>query len=218
MVSDGKTENFGFVVGETYSNRQRQYTVMEIQGTKLLVRFDDGSIGTLDAEIQRRIIANMTRELDSLTRGVGVRNLDLRRKFMFSIGFLAAVADLQAEVPPQSRDAFERKYKDIKGKSISPTVAGYYPLSGCDVNKWGPELRIYFYASPTELDKLYFGEYVEIRGGTHPGQYRINNNAFFYQLLAMGFDLGPNQDVDKIRQKIPASLRSDFDRGVQSKI
>ncbi len=92
----------GFVVGETYSNRQRQYTVTEIRGAKLLVRFDDGSIGTLDAKIQRGIITNMTRELDSLTQDVDAGSLDLRRKSMFSVGFLAAVADLQAEVLPQS--------------------------------------------------------------------------------------------------------------------
>lgn len=47
MPSDTKSENFEFAVGETYSNRQRQYTVLGIQGTKLLVRFDDGSTGTL---------------------------------------------------------------------------------------------------------------------------------------------------------------------------
>jgi len=91
-----------FVVGETYSNRQRRYTVTEIRGAKLLVRFDDGNIGTLDAKIQRAIITNMTWELDWLTRDVAAGSLDLRRKSMFSVGFLAAVADLQAEVPPQS--------------------------------------------------------------------------------------------------------------------
>ena len=91
-----------FVVGETYSNRQRQYTVTEIRGPKLLVRFNDGSIGTLDAEIQRSIITNMTRELDWLTQGLDAESLDLRRKSMFSVGFLAAVADLQAKVLPQS--------------------------------------------------------------------------------------------------------------------
>jgi len=217
MKSDG-TENFEFAVGETYSNRQRQYTLLSIQGTKLLVRFDDGSTGTLDAEVQRRIITNMALELKTLTRGVDPRNLDLRRKFIFSIGFLAASVDLQAEVPPQSRASFERKYIDIKGRSIPPTVTGYYPLIGDDINKWGPELRIYFYATEAELDELYFGEYVDVRDGTQSAQYRINNNAFFYQLLGMGFDFGPDQDVNRIRQSIPASLRGDFDRGVTTKI
>jgi hypothetical protein len=91
-----------FVVGEIYSNRQRQYTVTEIRGPKLLVRFNDGSIGMLDAEIQRSIITNMTRELDWLTKDVDAGSLNLRRKSMFSVGFLAAVADLQAEVMLQS--------------------------------------------------------------------------------------------------------------------
>src|SRR4030042_1386477 len=84
-----------FVVGETYSNRQRQYTVTEIRGPKLLVRFNDGSIGTLDAKIQRSIITNMTRQLGWLTQDVDAGSLDLRRKSTFSVGFLAAGADLQ---------------------------------------------------------------------------------------------------------------------------
>jgi len=116
-----------FMVGETYSNRQRQYTVTEIRGAKLLVRFDDGSIGTLDAKIQRTIITNMTRELGGLTQDVATESLDLRRKSMFSVGFLAAVADLQAEVPPRlsatggepiARDPKKTPLNERKGKAI----------------------------------------------------------------------------------------------------
>ncbi len=92
-----------FVVGETYFNRHRKYTVTEIRGPKLIVRFDDGNVETLDAKIQRNIITNMTRELDWLTRGLDAVSMDLRRKSMFSVGFLAAVADLQARMLAQSR-------------------------------------------------------------------------------------------------------------------
>ncbi len=88
-----------FMVGEAYSNRLRQYVVTEVRGPKLLVRFNDGSIGTLDAKIQRSIITNMVRELDCHTQNVDAGCLDLRRKSMFSTGFLAAVADLQAKAP-----------------------------------------------------------------------------------------------------------------------
>jgi hypothetical protein len=120
-----------FLVGETYSNRQRKYTVTEIQGPKILVRFSDGSIGTLDAEIQRSIITNMTRELDWLTKDVDAGSLDLRRKSIFSVGFLAAVADLQAEVLPQSsanggepkktplNEAQKEKTIELKRQSLS---------------------------------------------------------------------------------------------------
>ena len=129
----------GFMVGETYSNRQRQYTVTEIRGPKLLVRFNDGSIGTLDAEIQRSIITNMTRELDWLTQDLDAGSLDLRRKSMFSAGFLAAVADLQAEVLPQSNatggEPIARKPKktppnEQKGKAI-------------ELKRQGDKMRVY---------------------------------------------------------------------------
>lgn len=91
-----------FMVGEAYSNRLRQYVVTEVRGPKLLVRFNDGSIGTLDAKIQRSIITNMVRELDYLPQYVDAVDLDLRRKSIFSAGFLSAVAYLQAKVPPWS--------------------------------------------------------------------------------------------------------------------
>ena len=120
----------GFMVGETYSNRQRQYTVTEIQGAKLLVRFDDGSIGTLDAKIQSGIITNMIRQLEWLTQDVDAESLDLRRKSMFSAGFLAAVADLQAEVLPQSsatggeqkQKAIELKRQGLSNEQVSKVM------------------------------------------------------------------------------------------------
>jgi len=89
-----------FMIGETYSNRKCRYTVTEIHGGILLIRFADGSKGTLDASIQRTIITNMIRELDP-GDGDGA-SLDKRRESMFSVGFLAAVADLQAGVLPQA--------------------------------------------------------------------------------------------------------------------
>jgi hypothetical protein len=91
-----------FMVGITYSNRQRQYTIIEIRGPKLIVRYNDGSIGTLDTKIQRGIITNMTQELDWPTQDVDAGSLDLRRKSIFSVEFLTAVADLQAGVSPRS--------------------------------------------------------------------------------------------------------------------
>jgi len=53
---------FKFVPGETYSNRQRRYTVLAVRGPKLIVRYDDGTVDELTEEIQRRIITNMALE------------------------------------------------------------------------------------------------------------------------------------------------------------
>ena len=51
-----------FHVGKEYQNRTGRYVVLGIQGNVLRVRFQDGTERTLDAAMQERIIANMTRE------------------------------------------------------------------------------------------------------------------------------------------------------------
>lgn len=203
-----------FVVGETYSNRNWQYTVLAVHGSELRVRFDDGTVGTLNADIQRRIITNMAQELRTLTQAVGVETSEAPRKFMFSLGFLAARADLQAEIPLKSQANFEEKYRLITGEQLRQSTPGYYLLEDPNVDKWGPELRTYFQADPNELDRLYFGEHVEIRQGTSAGLYRINNNAFFYKLLELGFRIGPGQSRDLIRGRLPSTLRDEFDQGL----
>jgi len=53
---------FEFVVGRKYSNRSSAYTVLDIKQNTLIVRYYNGSIGELDAEIQQRIIENMAKE------------------------------------------------------------------------------------------------------------------------------------------------------------
>lgn len=213
------TEESYFQVGESYTNRQRQYTVIALHDGKLQVKFDDDSIGILDCEAQKRILENIARELTSLTQGNSSAGSgttpELNQRFMSSIGFLAARAELQAEVPPQSVSSFENRYETIKGRAIHTNISGYFPLSGTNVNKWGPELRTYFKATSAELDELYFGESVSIKDGTQPNQYRINNNAFFYRLLSLGFDFGTSQNIDGIRQNITLSLRDYYNQGVQ---
>jgi hypothetical protein len=51
-----------FFVGQTYENRQGRFTVLAIRGNALDVRFQDGTTARLDAEIQSRIIDNLSRE------------------------------------------------------------------------------------------------------------------------------------------------------------
>lgn len=211
----GREVQVEFAVGETYANRQGQYTVLEVRGSKLSVHYDDGTLATLDANFQRRITENMLRELASLTRGIGVETGDSQRRFMLSVGFLARRSDLQAEMPWKAVVPFVEKYKDLTGRTATPGDTSFYILNDPRVDKWGPELRIYFEATPSQLNELYFGEYIRARDGQHPGLYRINNNALFYKLLELGFVLGPLQAIDRIRNRIPATLRDMFDLGVQ---
>jgi hypothetical protein len=217
-----KMEDFKFVVGEVYSNRRMRYTVLDIQDSELIVQFEDGTTGTLNKDFQHRIIGNMIKELDFLTstpnKSTQARE-DLRHEFIFSVGFLSARARLRAEVPPRSKVIFEKRYQEKTGNILSNTTNGYCILSKDEVyNKWGPELRIVFPAEERELAGLYFGEQINVQNyKSFPdvGLYVINNNAFFYHLLEMGFDIGNRHDPDNVQKRIPTILIDDFNRGFQ---
>lgn len=215
----------GFRIGETYRNRDRRYEVVGFSGGTLRVRYEDGTQASLDASIQRRIIDNMARDSPSTQPAVRPPathpqlrplnlgpsdDMDLRRRFFATLRHLALCADLQAELPPASVEGFLGRYSQLAGAVPRPGDPGFYVLSE-PLNKWGPELRIYFPATPTELDELYFGEDIEVRDAQGDGQYRINNNDFFYDLAAYGFVLGPTQDIDRIRARIPAVFHVYFD-------
>jgi hypothetical protein len=168
---------------------------------------DDGTPTKLDIEIQTRIIENMERELQAFAAGSADAN-----EWAYSIGYLASRADLQAELLPKAVAAFAEKYRTLTGMKVTRDTPGLYVLDR-DANKWGPELRIYFDATPTQLGTLDFPEFVEVRDGHQANQYRINSNAFFLKLLEWGFVLGPNQDFKRIRTRLPPVLRESFDKG-----
>lgn len=42
---------------------------------------------------------------------------------------------------------------------------------------------------------------------------RINKHSLCWSLLGMGFDLGSNHDVDKIKSNIPEEYKEDFLQG-----
>ena len=79
-----------------------------------------------------------------------------------------------------------------------------------DVDKWGPELRIYF---PTPTRSLDFGD-IDIRAGQSDGIKRINNNSFWNKLIRLGFRIGKHHDTNAIRGTIPPEKRYLFDEGV----
>ena len=49
-----------FKVGGEYRNKKGRYTVEQMDGDRLAVRYEDGTAATLSAETQQRIIQNMT--------------------------------------------------------------------------------------------------------------------------------------------------------------
>ena len=54
------------------------------------------------------------------------------------------------------------------------------------------------------------------RDGAAPGILRINNNQFWRRLVSIGFRLGKNHDIARIRSTIPPKFLSDFDAGLKT--
>jgi len=202
-----------FHIGDTYSNRRFQYTIVGLKQDKLLVILDDGSNCELDARLQSTIIQNMNTEMNTLIGDTITGNTSLSKAFNYTLGFLTKRARLIAEIPQQSVARFESEYYKIKNRKITMNAHGYTVLKGTNVNKWGPELRIFFSASEIEIVSLYFGDYVEVRSGGSINEHRINNNRFVYKLLTIGFDFVQNQDFNLILQNIHPTYKNDFIHG-----
>lgn len=207
----------GFLVGGRYRNRQREYEVVDITGSQLRVMYDDGSEGLLDAETQARIIGNMERESMAFEPYQGAGASVQNRQYFRSLGFLASrITMMEAIVPPRAQRGFVQTYREITGTPPRDGAVGYY-VHYEQVDKWGNELRITFDASVTELEGLDFGPNVE--PVENPGNvgisWRINRNAFWWNLLGLGFSMGNYQEVNTIRQRIPHAYQNDFENGIR---
>ena len=217
MVSEQSSAH-SFLVGGRYRNRLREYEVLDIAGNKLRVVYDDGIEETLDAETQARIVRNMALETATLEPYQGTGALERNRRYFQSLGILAShVTMMEAIVPPRAQAGFVETYRGIAGSRPQDGESGYY-VHHQQVDKWGNELRITFDASHAELQNLDFGPNVEpVMNPARTGvSWRINNNAFWWTLLRLGFRMGSHQIVGEIRERIPQVYRRDFDRGAST--
>jgi len=114
---------------------------------------------------------------------------------------------IEAEVPPWTSQYFENRYQEVIGQSISPDGDIYY-LWDKDANKYGTELRIYFFVdNPSSIPQILYKENL-ITSCNRPHSnyerfnYRINNNDLIWEFFRYGFVLGENQDIGRIRRRI----------------
>lgn len=138
-----------------------------------------------------------------------------QKRFFFSLGFLAARATrLEAFVPKHRLENFISRFAEIEGRALRDKEKGLYVLEA-KAHKWGYELRVTFLATPEEVGSLDFGAKVKILDDpSKPGVlWRINNNAFWWNLLEFGFEMGNQQQLKIIEAHIPNKYREYFRRG-----
>jgi hypothetical protein len=195
-----------FVVGEGYRDRLGEFTVKNIENNKITIEYDNGTRAIRDIEILERVCRNV------LIEQRGMHPFQSNDYFRL-VGYLAAHADFQAEVPPQSQRGFEEQYLLVTGTRPTEHSQGYYPIQIVTVwDKWGAELRIYFPQTNVIFD---LPPRVEIRSGSAPGILRINNNQFWWQLVRVGFRLGKVHDIDSLRRTIPPQYLDNFENGLR---
>lgn len=192
-----------FVVGGEYLDRLGEYVVTAIEGSEIAYRYADGSEGRGPIELKARIHRNIVEDQ-------AVAHPFVKKEYFQTLGFMAEVADFQAEVPPQSQPGFEREYARLTGTTPRLNEDKYY---GIEVqhrdDKWGSELRIYL---PAGRD-LTLPPGIEVRAGWSLDTVRINNNTLWWQLIRIGFRLGIAHERAMIRATVPPEYRKDFDAG-----
>lgn len=196
-----------FFIGGYYRDRRQSYEVIDMSATGMVVRYEDGTqerIGSESMAIKARIYYNMLAEFR-------VNHPILTDDYFWSIGFLAGNSRFEAELPNQVVAPFLDQYSRLSGENL---VADHpLVISLGEVDKWGPELRIYFPTPPRDLD---FGPGIEVRAGQTDAIKRINNNSFWNKLVRIGFRIGKNHDVNLIKNSIPPEKREHFEKGLNS--
>lgn len=193
-----------FSVGGYYRDRKQGYSVLSLDPDGMTVQFDDGTRRKLD-DSQIAIKARIYRNIVGEERQ---NHPEATEEYFRTLGYLSANGRFEAELPARSVSGFLDHYHHSTDERVS-TEHNSVILLG-DVDKWGPELRIYF---PVPSFKTDFGPNVDVRSAQTPDNLRINNNAFWNRLIGLGYRLGKSHDVDAIRQTVPLAMHSVFDEG-----
>lgn len=128
----------------------------------------------------------------------------------FAMGFLASAATFSVDATVGWKGAFIDDYAAATG-GVSWESSCYNEFD----SKWGVECRISFIASEGLVKRLGLYEYV-ICG--RAGNYRINNNALWWELIARGFRLGNKHNIENIAAPMSEEDKVLFNQGINSAI
>lgn len=144
-----------------------------------------------------------------------------QQEFYLNLGYLAnpiRSTNIEVEMPPRRQARFIAQYAGMTNNFPLPantTTAPYY-VYGPDVNKRGLEARVYFVSNSNLPQTLY--DILEPRKRNNRPGYenwsrRFSKIGNVFPLLVAGFVLGPVQDVNRIRNLVPAQFLNDFNTG-----
>ena len=137
-------------------------------------------------------------------------------EFFETLGYLANPASrckLDAEMHHRSQSRFEEDYEARSGIKPSPPDNQNYYVLHSEADKWGVELRVYFFSTqggsiPVAIQPMV----VSSRPGSLQNR-RINNNTLIWDLIEYGFLLGDIQNEARIRRRVPPEHMADFESG-----
>ena len=205
------SDNIIFEVGGRYRNRLGWYEVLDIAGNRLKVRYEsDGRIDDLEIAMQKRIIQNISSEERRITPYFDHKS---NEDFFRTLGFLCKRGFIEAIIPYRSKIGFDKTFLGIKGRLPQHNEQGYYVHNDPAVDKWGVEMRLTFPMRDTIGIDL-GGSYIPVKS-PDPAKLRVNSNELCYRLFALGFNLGENHDVERIKANVPEIYKPAFEEGVK---
>lgn len=201
-----------FEVGGRYRNREDSYEVISINGDKMIVQLEDGTTKIMSIVIQERIVSNIQSE-EARLLPAKIKDND-PKNFAWTLGALARLARLEAEVPPKAWKGFVRSYFELTGVTLVADSKHVFLLKE-DSNKWGPELRIYLPEMVSKHERFSIPEGLNLVSGFQPGEVRINSNLFWWHLVdRCSFKIGSPQDPTAISNRLSPDLQGDFREGL----
>ena len=197
-------KNTPFYVGGYYRDRNQGYEVLEMNNDGMKIKYEDGTIEKINlssVQMKAHIYNNILAEY----RFTHLAETD---NYFWTLGFLSVNGRFDAEIPNKAMQNFLDQYKQLTGERISSNHVGISSLG--EVDKWGPELRIYFPVTEKTID---LGSDATVRDGQTSNIKRINNNSIWNKLVRIGFRLGQKHDIEQIKKSIPKDKLVAFESG-----
>lgn len=121
---------------------------------------------------------------------------------------------IEIEAKKSVIDNYNETYEKLTGESI-PIRPDYVVILSNNADKWGMEMRLYFFCANTKSVPQLVNDQMTVNGrpGYENWNKRLNSIEIINNLFALGFRIGQPQNDELIKNRIPEEFLSDFQRG-----